>query len=100
MGMGAGRRANVSASTTAGGGAKGFRIAGACLLVVAAFGVACASAGAATGFPGYVRCFKTEKVGKAYAGEYTEKACQTKASPAKTGKYEVQVVDSGTYEAV
>lgn len=101
MRMGAGKRADVIASTTVGGReARGFAIAGACLLAVIALGAASASASASAVFPGYFRCFKTEKAGRSYTGEYTEKACQTKASAAKTGKYELQDVDSGTYEAV
>jgi hypothetical protein len=74
--------------------------AGVCVLVVCVVVVAGASsASAAGGFPGYYRCIKAEKLGKAYTGEYTEKECKTKATPANTGKYDLQEVDSGLFEA-
>jgi hypothetical protein len=82
---------------------KGFGVVAVCLLAIFAIGasvVASASAHALAGeFPEYYKCVKTEKVGKTYSGEYTEKACDTKISPAKTGKYELQEVASGTFEA-
>ena len=67
---------------------------------VSALGAAMASAegGPEGGTPGFNKCVKATKVGKTYTGEYTEKECKTKASPAKTGKYEVQAVTSGTFE--
>ncbi len=73
--------------------------AGASVLAVCVFVVVGASASAAGGFPGYYRCIKAEKLGKTYTGEYSEKECKTKASPADTGKYELQELDSGLFEA-
>jgi hypothetical protein len=95
LGMGADSRAGAR-------GTKGFRVAGACMLVVFAIGASMAASVAAdepTGeSPQYFSCIKTEKVGKAYSGEYTERECKTKASPPMTGKYELREVESGTFE--
>lgn len=100
--MGAGTE--ISRTPAAGRGkVRRARIAGLCLLSVCAIAIAAAAsvpASAATGpFPEYARCVKTEKVGKTYTGEYTERECETNASPAKTGKYERQEASSGTFEA-
>jgi hypothetical protein len=80
------------------------RILGLCLLAAFAFGAvaavtASAEGGPEGGTPGYDKCVKATKVGKTYVGEYSEKECKTKASPAKTGKYELEAVDSGKFEA-
>ena len=74
------------------------------MLCVIAFGGIGASAlgapaNAATGFPEYAQCLKTERLVKSFTGEYTEKECKTVANPAKTGKYERWEKDSGTFEA-
>jgi len=70
---------------------KRIRITGLCLAAVfAIIAVAAASASAYPAYPAYKLCVKAKKVGKTYTGEYTEKACKTKASPAKTGKYELE----------
>ncbi len=62
---------------------KRIRMIGLCLVAVFAFSaVAAASALAA---PEFVKCVKASPKN---TGEFTEKNCTTKASPAKTGKYE------------
>jgi hypothetical protein len=79
-----------------------FRVAGACgVAVVLASVLVVAGAwasGPPAGFPGYYSCIKAEKAGKSYTGQYSERECKTRAQPAGTGKYELQEVDSGTFE--
>jgi hypothetical protein len=77
---------------------KRIRIVGLCLVAVfAVSAVAAASASAYPAYPEYKICVKAKKVGKTYTGEYTEKACKTKASPAKTGKYELEEWKEGDH---
>jgi hypothetical protein len=65
---------------------KRLRVLGACLVAVLVVG-AIVAVGASAQAPEYGRCEKAPKVGKAYAGEFTNAGCTTK-SEAKTGKYE------------
>jgi hypothetical protein len=100
-----GQGGGVAGGVAAGRGAKAVKrcgVVGVCVFVVVVLGVFVvggASASASGGFPGYYRCVKAEKVGKAYTGEYSERECETKAVPAKTGKYQLQQVSSGSFEA-
>jgi hypothetical protein len=79
------------------------RILGLCLLAVFATGALAAASASAEGgpeggTPGYAKCVKAAKnAEKKYTGEYSEKECKTKASPAKTGKYELETVESGKF---
>ena len=59
------------------------------LALIVLLAIPAASASAYPAYPEYKRCVKAEKVGKEYIGEYAENECKTKASPAKTGKYEL-----------
>jgi hypothetical protein len=73
---------------------------GLCVVAVFGFGVvvvagALAEGGPGGAAPGYFKCVKAKKEGKVYTGNYSEKECLTGANPAKTGKYELEVVKSG-----
>lgn len=76
---------------------------GLCLVAVLAFtALAAASASAEGGpegaVPGFGKCVKVAKnAEKKYTGAYGEKECKTKATPAETGKYELELVNSGTF---
>lgn len=69
-------------------------IVGACLAVVAAFGVLSA-ANAVASEPALYECAKAAKVGKKYTGKYTDKKCSKLATTkeieeGKTNKYELK----------
>jgi hypothetical protein len=79
------------------------RMVGLCFVAVCVVGVGVAGSAFAEGgpgnaFPGYFKCVKAKKVGKAYTGVYGEKECLTRAVPAGTGKYELEAVKSGQFE--
>jgi hypothetical protein len=76
---------------------------GLCVVAVCGFGVVVVASAFAEGgpegsAPGYYRCVKAKKEGKVYTGRYGEKECLTGASPANTGKYELETVKSGKFE--
>lgn len=75
---------------------KSIKMVGLCLAAAFAFGAIASASALASGQPSYKLCAKAAKVGKSYTGEYTEKDCKTHASPAKTGKYELDAVTPGT----
>ena len=82
---------------------KHLRILGLALLALFAFAALAAASASAEGgpeggTPGFNKCVKAAKVGKAYTGKYTDKECKT-TSPENTGKYEVESVTSGKFEA-
>jgi hypothetical protein len=62
------------------------KLVGPCLIVALAMSAIVAAAASAEA-PEYGRCVKVEKVGKTYAGGFTDSKC-TKKSETKTGKYE------------
>ena len=77
---------------------RSIKVMGLCLVAAFALSaVAVASASAAA--PEYKTCVKVKKTGKTYEGEFTEKECKTKASPAKTGKYELGEWNAGKKHA-
>lgn len=84
---------------------KRFRIVGLCLVAVFAFTAVAAATASATGgpeggTPGYDKCVKAPKnAEKKTEGEYSDKECKTKASPAKTGGYNLEAVTSGKFES-
>jgi hypothetical protein len=71
---------------------KRIRIAAVCLVGAFAFSAIVAASAFAEGSPEFVKCVKAAKVAGKYTGKYSEKACETEASPSGTGKYEREPV--------
>jgi hypothetical protein len=100
--MGMGTMVELGVSARGRWGKRLGGVVGACVVAVVLSGVLAAADAWGNsptgGFPEYYRCIKTEKTGKVFTGEYAERECETRAQPAKTGKYELQEVNSGTFE--
>lgn len=88
-------------------GGRRARIAAALLALVFAGGALLAPAASASEpgmFPAYATCVKLEKIGKKYAGGYTDNECMTPATAAeqqegKHNRYERREVSAGPFEA-
>jgi hypothetical protein len=78
------------------GSMQRIRITAVCLVVAFAFSAIAAASAFAEGSPEFVKCVKAAKVDGKYTGKYSEKACETEASPAGTGKYERTSVAENT----
>jgi hypothetical protein len=76
---------------------KRIRIVGLCVVAVFAFSAVAAASAMAENAPVFARCVKASPKN---TGEYTEKACNTHASPAGTGAYSLVTMPAGETVAV